>query len=93
MQFHVPSNHSNQHDDHSPPGNIDPLAVTLPHFNIRTRYSPDNGATFQPIVIASNETTMFELPFWLGPFARYHRWWGGMFPSLAIAPNGSAHIG
>ena len=63
------------------------------NFNIRTRYSPDNGATFQPIVIASNETTMFELPFWLGPFARYHRWWGGMFPSLAIAPNGSAHIG
>jgi hypothetical protein len=63
------------------------------HFNIRTRYSADNGATFGPISVASDETTMFELPFWLGPFARYHRWWGAMFPSIAITPGGSAHIG
>jgi hypothetical protein len=62
------------------------------NFNIRTRYSSDNGASFGPITVASNETTMFELPFWLGPFAQYHRWWGGMFPDVEIAPDGSAHI-
>ena len=59
-------------------------------FNIRSRYSPDNGATFQAIVVSPE--TMFELPFWLGPFAQYHRWWGGMFPAIAISQSGSAHI-
>jgi hypothetical protein len=60
-------------------------------FNIRTRYSSNNGATFGPIVQAA-ATESFELPFWLGPNANYHRWWGGMFPDVEIAPNGSGHI-
>jgi hypothetical protein len=59
-------------------------------FQIRTRYSANHGATFGPIVVASNDT--FELPFWLGPDAAYHRWWGGMFPDVEIAPNGTGHI-
>lgn len=59
-------------------------------FNIRTRYSPDNGASFGAIAIS--QESFFELPFWLGPFAQYHRWWGGMFPDVKIAPDGSAHI-
>jgi hypothetical protein len=58
--------------------------------NIRTRYSANNGATFGPIVVAATDS--FELPFFLGPNAAYHRWWGGMFPDVEIAPNGSAHL-
>jgi len=40
----------------------------------------------------------YELPYWLGPFAsgetvgQYHRWWGGMFPSIAMTPAGEAYI-
>jgi hypothetical protein len=37
-------------------------------------------------------TDSFELPFWLGPSAFYHRWWLAMFPDVEIAPDGSAHI-
>jgi hypothetical protein len=57
---------------------------------IRTRYSADSGASFAPPVIASADS--FELPFWLGPNAFYHRWWGGMFPDVEIDPDGEAHI-
>lgn len=59
-------------------------------FQIRTRYSADNGATFAPTVIAANDA--FELQLFLGPGFAYHRWWGGMFPDVEIAQNGSAHI-
>ncbi|MGZ5494527.1 MAG: sialidase family protein, partial [Thermoanaerobaculia bacterium] len=59
-------------------------------FEIRTRYSANNGATFGPIVIASTDTA--ELSFYLGPDFAYHRWWGGMFPDVEIAPNGTGHI-
>jgi hypothetical protein len=62
-------------------------------FEIRTRYSSNNGATFDPVVTATSDTS--ETPFWLGPvapIAKYHRWWTVMFPDLEIAPDGSAHI-
>jgi hypothetical protein len=59
-------------------------------FQIRTRLSSDNGATFDPINVAATDS--FELPFWLGPFIFYHRWWGGMFPDVELTPGGSAHI-
>lgn len=59
-------------------------------FNIRTRHSSNNGASFGPIVVAATEN--FELPFWLGPNASYHRIWGGMFPDVEIAPNGTGHL-
>jgi hypothetical protein len=59
-------------------------------FEIRTRYSSNNGASFSPIVVSALDTT--ELPFFLGPGAAYHRWWGGMFPDVEIAPNGTGHV-
>jgi hypothetical protein len=59
-------------------------------FNIRTRYSADNGASFQPVVVAATDS--FELPLFLGPAFSYHRWWGAMFPDVEIAPNGTGHI-
>lgn len=59
-------------------------------FQINTRYSSNNGGTFGAIVPAAVDTT--ELPFFLGPGFAYHRWWGGMFPDVEIAPNGSGHI-
>jgi hypothetical protein len=59
-------------------------------FRIRTRRSSNNGATFDPAVNAAVDS--FELPFWLGPFAFYHRWWGGMFPDVEIDAGGEAHI-
>lgn len=57
---------------------------------VRTRYSADNGLTFGPIVDAVTES--FEVPFFLGPFCFYHRWWGSMFPDVEIDPGGEAHI-
>ncbi|WP_432261880.1 sialidase family protein [Cupriavidus sp. TMH.W2] len=60
-------------------------------FQIKVAHSSDNGATFDPPVIAAAESCC-ELPFWLGPSAFYHRWWGGMFPAAAIDGKGGAHI-
>jgi hypothetical protein len=34
----------------------------------------------------------YELTYWLGPGAAYHRWWGAMFPSIMIGPDGVAHL-
>jgi BNR/Asp-box repeat protein len=59
-------------------------------FQIRTRYSANNGATFNPVVVSSSDAT--ELSFYLGPLFAYHRWWGGMFPDVEVAPDRSAHI-
>ncbi len=59
-------------------------------FEIRTAYSSDNGATFNSPVTAVVDN--YELPFWLGPYASYHRWWGGMFPDVEIDAGGNAHI-
>ena len=59
-------------------------------FQIHTRRSSDHGATFDPVVVAATDS--FELPFFLGPLGFYERWWGGMFPSLAIDAGGGAHI-
>ena len=59
-------------------------------FEIRTRRSPDNGANWGDIVTAAADS--FEAPFWLGPEAFYHRWWGVMFPDVEIDAQGAAHI-
>jgi hypothetical protein len=59
-------------------------------FEIRVRPSTNHGATFAPIVIASDDS--FEAPFWLGPGNFYHRWWPVMFPDVEIDPGGEAHI-
>jgi hypothetical protein len=59
-------------------------------FQIRTRLSSNNGATWNNIVTAATDS--YELPFWLGPEAFYHRWWGGMFPDVDVDGQGAAHI-
>lgn len=59
-------------------------------FEIRTRYSPDYGKTWQSIRTAVVDN--FEAPFFLGPDAFYHRWWLVMFPDVEIDQAGKAHI-
>jgi hypothetical protein len=59
-------------------------------FSIRVARSGDNGATFDPPVNAVTDSS--ELPFWLGPNASYHKWWGAMFPDVEIGSDGQATI-
>lgn len=59
-------------------------------FKVQASRSSDHGASFGPIVTAATDS--FELSYWLGPNAFYHRWWGGMFPSVKIDAKGTAHI-
>ena len=60
------------------------------NFEIHTAYSPDNGATFKPVVVAVRDEK--ELSYWLGPNNSLHRWWTGMFPSIAMDGNNKLHI-
>ena len=59
-------------------------------FEIRTRHSANNGATWNNIVTAASDSS--EAPFWLGPEQFHHRWWGVMFPDVEIDGGGAAHI-
>jgi hypothetical protein len=59
-------------------------------FEIHTARSANFGASFDPPVVAATDS--YELPYWLGPNAFYHRWWGGMFPDVEIDAKGDAHI-
>jgi hypothetical protein len=34
----------------------------------------------------------YELPYYLGPNGTYHRWFGGMFPSLAVDNTGLLYV-
>ena len=56
-------------------------------FQIHTAYSPDNGATFNPVVVAVRD--QYKLPYWLGSNGM---WWTGMFPSIAMDGNNKLHI-
>lgn len=60
------------------------------NFEIHTAYSPDNGTTFKPVVVAARDE--YELSYWLGPNGSLHRWWTGMFPSIAMDGNNKLHI-
>jgi hypothetical protein len=60
------------------------------NFQIRTRLSSNNGASWNNIVTAAADS--YEAPFWLGPENFYHRWWGVMFPDVEIDGGGAAHI-
>jgi hypothetical protein len=60
-------------------------------FDIRCRSSGDYGTTWNPEVTAV-DNMQYELTYWLGPNCAYHRWWGAMFPSIMIGPDGVAHI-
>ena len=59
-------------------------------FRIRTRYSGDFGATFEPVVSAATDVS--EVPGGLGPFFCYERWTPAMFPDVEIDAAGRAHI-
>jgi hypothetical protein len=59
-------------------------------FEIRTRRSPDHGATWDSTFVASFDS--FEVPPFLGPNSFYHRWSGTMFPDLEIDSKRGAHI-
>ncbi|MEJ5240308.1 MAG: hypothetical protein WHS87_03845 [Anaerolineales bacterium] len=34
----------------------------------------------------------YELSYWLGPSIAYHRWWSGMYPSLAVDDQGMVYV-
>jgi hypothetical protein len=57
-------------------------------FKIRTVFS-NSGTHWRRPVTAVRDS--FEAPFFLGPFAFYHRWGGTMFPDIEIA-DGRAHL-
>jgi hypothetical protein len=59
-------------------------------FEIHTRRSPDHGATWDPVTVASLDS--FEVPFALGPFNFYYIWSGAMFPDVEIDSSGDAHL-
>lgn len=65
-------------------------------FDERCKASTNYGLSFGPEVIAVRAKN-YELPYYLyGPanpsVITYHRWWGGMFPSIAIGPDGTAYM-
>jgi hypothetical protein len=59
-------------------------------FEMHTAYSPDNGATFKPVVVAVRD--VYELSYWLGPNGSFHRWWTSMFPSISMDGRNKLHI-
>ena len=59
-------------------------------FEIHARRSPDHGATWDPVTVASFDG--FEVPLALGPFFFYYSWGGSMFPDVEIDRSGGAHI-
>jgi hypothetical protein len=60
-------------------------------FDIRGKFSSDFGDTFGSELTIVNGMNS-ELPYWLGPNESYHRWWGGMFPSVIVTNNNVAHL-
>jgi hypothetical protein len=63
-------------------------------FSNRCRYSANYGSTFNSEITSFESSTygLFEIPFFLGPNLEFHRWWGGMFPSMIITGDGAAHM-
>jgi hypothetical protein len=58
-------------------------------FRIRTAFSTDGKRWRAPRTAVRDS---FEPPFFLGPFAFYHRWGATVFPDVEIAQDGRAHI-
>jgi hypothetical protein len=58
-------------------------------FKIRTAFSSSGTRWRRPVTAVRDS---FEAPFFLGPFAFYHRWFGTMFPDIEIAQDGRAHL-
>lgn len=63
-------------------------------FSERCRSSSNYGRTFGTEYVAfdSDNYGLYELPYWLGPWASFHRVWGAMFPSMIITSDNSAHM-
>ncbi len=64
------------------------------NFSIRCRSSTDYGVNFGPEIKAMDTSTFgnFEVPRFLGPNFKFHRWFGSMFPSITITGDGAAHM-
>jgi hypothetical protein len=60
-------------------------------FDFICRTSLDDGATFGPLVYAV-KGERYELPYYSCPDAHYQRIWSAMLQSMAIGPDGSAHM-
>jgi hypothetical protein len=60
-------------------------------FDITCVSSGDRWATNSTPITAANNVG-FELNLFLGPNENYHRWFPGMFPSVAIDHRGNAHV-
>jgi hypothetical protein len=63
----------------------------LNRFDISCRSSSDRGTTFGTIFKAARNVP-YEVNYYLGPNALYHRWVGAMFPSMTIDHKGTAHL-
>ena len=60
-------------------------------FDITCVSSADRWATNSAPITAANNVG-YELNLFLGPNENYHRWFAGMFPSVAIDHRGNAHV-
>ena len=66
-------------------------------FNINAVHFSNYGATLSNWEFAAKDVS-YELPEYLGPadavtgVGKYHRWWGGMWPSVTMLPNGTVFI-
>ncbi len=60
-------------------------------FDITCVSSANRWATFSAPITAANNVP-YELNYYLGPNEAYHRWFGGMFPAIAIDHLGAAHV-
>jgi hypothetical protein len=69
----------------------DPPTVPSDKFGIACQSSGNRMTSISGLFYASLNIP-YELPFYLGPNQSYHRWWGGMFPSVAIDHLGVAHV-
>jgi hypothetical protein len=63
-------------------------------FAIQCMHSPDNGWLWYSATFATPGPAYagYELPRYLCPNSNYEWWWVGMAPSIAISPDGKAHI-
>jgi hypothetical protein len=60
-------------------------------FDIRCRTGFLNGLLWLPEVAAASNV-MYQLPFYMGPGFNYMRWNTAEAPSIAISPDGKAHV-
>jgi hypothetical protein len=65
-------------------------STTSNKFFIDCAASADEFNTFT--FVAPTPPIAYEAPFWLGPNQSLHRWWGSMFPAVAIDHLGNGHL-